>query len=212
MGMEMVSFQTPYGLAFDANNHLYVSDHSNHRVQKFNVDGQYLLKFGHQGSGNGQLYYPIGIAVHNDRVYIAECANNRISVFTLDGNFCCIIGSGQLGNPYGVTISGNGNLLIANYNNGYITSYTLDGTCLGNFNKGQISNPVGLTTDKVGFAFATDSKFGCVKAFAQDGTSVHQFGSNGTENGQFSNPYGIAVGPNGNIYVADYNNKRVQIF
>ena len=38
------------------------------------------------------------------------------------------------------------------------------------------------------------------------------FGSNGSANGQFSNPYGIAVSPNGNIYVADYSNSRVQIF
>ena len=30
-------FLNPQGLAFDANNHLYVSEYSNHRVQKFNI-------------------------------------------------------------------------------------------------------------------------------------------------------------------------------
>ena len=49
----------------------------------------------------------------------------------------------------------------------------------------------------------------------EDGTNracVCQFGSNGSANGQFSNPHGIAISPNGNIYVADYSNYRVQIF
>ena len=36
-------FNEPFGVAFDANDHLYVADYSNHRVQKFDVNGTYLL-------------------------------------------------------------------------------------------------------------------------------------------------------------------------
>ena len=39
-----------------------------------------------------------------------------------------------------------------------------------------------------------------------------QFGSSGTGNGQFSGPTGIAVGPNGHIWVADTGNNRIQHF
>ncbi len=39
-----------------------------------------------------------------------------------------------------------------------------------------------------------------------------QFGSNGSGNGAFDNPNGIAVLSNGNILVADRNNERIQIF
>src|SRR5258708_6414006 len=38
------------------------------------------------------------------------------------------------------------------------------------------------------------------------------FGSFGTQNGQFSNPYGIKIASNGNLIVADYNNNRIQEF
>ena len=38
------------------------------------------------------------------------------------------------------------------------------------------------------------------------------WGSQGKGQGQFTNPYGIAVGPDGSVYVADYNNHRVQVF
>ena len=204
-------FSNPRGLAFDANNNLYVSEWSNHRVQKFNINGEYLQQFGHQGSRNGQLYYPGGITVHKNRLYVAEKSNNRISVFQLTGQFCCIIGSGRLSNPYDVTVSANGHLLVADYNNN-CTSFTLDGTYVGRFDKGQLNYPMGLTTDVLGYVLVAENGTHRVAVFDQDGACVCQFGSNGSANGQFSGPRGIAVSSNGNIYVADYNNKRVQIF
>ena len=41
---------------------------------------------------------------------------------------------------------------------------------------------------------------------------VSRFGSEGKANGQFESPNGIAVAPNGNMYVADTDNNRVQEF
>ena len=204
-------FSNPRGLAFDANNNLYVCEWSNHRVQKFTINGEYLLQIGSYGSGNGQLSNPIGITIHNDRLYIAEYSNSRISVFQLNGQFCSIIRSGQLNCPYDVTVSGSGHLLVANCSNNCIISFTLDGTYVGRFDKGQLSGPIGLTTDLHGFILVTDAN-NCVTVFDKDGVCVSHFGSNGSANGQFSDPYGIAVSPNGNIYVADYSNKRVQVF
>ena len=205
-------FSSPQGLAFDANNLLYVSEWRNYRVQKFNINGEYLLQFGNQGSGNGQLCNPSGITVHNERLYVVECNNSRISVFQLNGQFCCTIGSGQLSHPYDVTVSGDGHLLVANYSNNCITSFTLDGNYVGRFDKGQLSYPIGLTTDMLGFVLVAENGKYRVTIFDQDGACVHQFGSGGSANGQFSCPRGIAVSPNGAVYVADYSNKRVQIF
>ena len=39
-----------------------------------------------------------------------------------------------------------------------------------------------------------------------------KWGSEGSGNGQFDNPGGIAVATNGNVYVADTNNYRIQYF
>ena len=205
-------FSNPRGLAFDVNNDLYVCECNNHRVQKVTVNGEYLLQIGCKGSGNGHLSNPYGIAVHNDRLYIAEYSNNRISVFQLNGQFYSIIGSGQLNCPYDVTVSGNGHLLVASYSNNCISSFTLDGAYLGRFDKGQLSAPIGLTTDMHGFVLVTENGNHRVTVIDKDGVHVYNFGSYGSALGQFSNPRGIAVSPNGNIYVADYSNKRVQIF
>jgi len=205
-------FSNAFGLAFDADNHLYVSEYNNHIVQKFAINGVYLFQFGYRGSRNGQLNSPYGIIVHNDRLYIAENGNQRISVFQLNGQFCCIIGSGQLNNPYDVTVSANGQLLVADYGNNCISSFTLDGTCVGRFNKGQLSGPVGLTIDMHGFVLVSENSNHRVPVFDKDGVFVCCFGSFGSSNGQFYNPRGIAISPSGDIYVADCSNNRVQIF
>ena len=51
-----------------------------------------------------------------------------------------------------------------------------------------------------------------VKEFTTDGTLIHEFGGYGSTDGKFAYPQGIAVAPNGNFYVADYANNRIQEF
>jgi len=181
-------------------------------VQKFNINGVYLLQFSYKGLGDGQLNSPYGITVHNDRLYIAERGNRCISVFQLNGQFCCTIGSGQLNKPWDVTVSANGQLLVAEYGNNCISNFTLDGTYVGRFNKDQLSRPVGLTTDMHNFVLVSQNGNHRVTVFDKDGVFVCCFGSYGSANGQFFSPRGIAISPSGNIYVADCSNKRVQIF
>ena len=43
------------------------------------------------------------------------------------------------------------------------------------------------------------------------GTYTLSFGSNGSGQGQFTNPIGVAVS-NGEVYVSDQNNNRIQVF
>jgi len=64
------------------------------------------------------------------------------------------------------------------------------------------------------FSLVTATAIGCI-SIATSATAASfsfAFGSFGTGNGQFNSPRGIAVGSGGNIYVADTNNNRVQIF
>jgi DNA-binding beta-propeller fold protein YncE len=41
---------------------------------------------------------------------------------------------------------------------------------------------------------------------------VKKWGSNGTGDGQFDGPFGIAIDSSGNVYVTDYNHDRIQVF
>jgi len=64
------------------------------------------------------------------------------------------------------------------------------------------------------FSLVTATAIGCI-SIATSATAASfsfAFGSFGTGNGQFNSPRGIAVDGGGNIYVADTNNDRVQVF
>jgi DNA-binding beta-propeller fold protein YncE len=43
-------------------------------------------------------------------------------------------------------------------------------------------------------------------------TLVAKWGSKGSDDGQFNRPGGIVVDASGNVYVADFENHRVQVF
>jgi hypothetical protein len=51
-----------------------------------------------------------------------------------------------------------------------------------------------------------------VAKFDKDGHFIKSWGSRGTEPGQFNALHGIALDAQGNVYVADAGNKRIQVF
>ncbi|NMC98400.1 MAG: hypothetical protein GYA62_01570 [Bacteroidales bacterium] len=92
-------FWSPRGVAVDSQNNIYVCDAFNYRVQKFDSDGNFLLKFGSKGSGNGQFNMPWDVCIDNkDNLYISDLLNNRIQVFSSSGNFIRSIGTQGSGN------------------------------------------------------------------------------------------------------------------
>ena len=54
---------SPFGVALDSSNNLFVSDDNNNRVLKFAGNGTYLTQCGGLGTNDGQFDHPEGIAV-----------------------------------------------------------------------------------------------------------------------------------------------------
>ena len=50
------------------------------------------------------------------------------------------------------------------------------------------------------------------RCFTQAGAFVTKLGSTGAEEGQFDHPEGVAVDGQGNLYVVDARNKRIEKF
>jgi sugar lactone lactonase YvrE len=82
------SFNSPYGVAVDADANVYVADMDNHRIRKITPAGEVTTLAGSQrgsadGSGPAALFYwPAGIAVvavdTNGQLYIADSLNHMI--------------------------------------------------------------------------------------------------------------------------------------
>jgi len=91
--------------------HIIVSDGSNHCVKVFDSTGQFLLKFGSLGSGDGHLKHPRGVAVDPvGNIIVADQDNNRVSLFTGDGHFVRHILS--IHRPWGIAVNSSGALAV----------------------------------------------------------------------------------------------------
>jgi DNA-binding beta-propeller fold protein YncE len=108
-------------------------DAGNHRLQKFDPEGRFIMTWGTFGSGPGQLNMPWGVAVDAaDRVYVADWRNDRLQVFDADGRHLATIGSsgtkdGQFRRPAGICIDGAGHLIVADWGNERVQILRLDG-------------------------------------------------------------------------------------
>ncbi len=103
-------FSSPFDVALDEANFLYVSDSGNHRIQKFNPSGTFLLAFGTFGQNQGQFDAPKGLVFNSQTIelLVADSNNHRIEVFDSGGNFTSAFGSfgsgqGQFRNPSSVS-------------------------------------------------------------------------------------------------------------
>jgi len=75
----------PQDVVVDSTGDMFVTDGNNHRVQKFDKSGNYLLQFGSNGGSSGQFNYPEGIAIDRANMSmlpIREIAVLRSSIIT----------------------------------------------------------------------------------------------------------------------------------
>ena len=80
-----------------------------------------------------------------------------------------------------------------------------------------LSVPAGVAVDAAGVLYVVDAGKNVVQVFAPDGAPVATWGESGTGPGQFAFSKGhsrwgdLALGPDGNLYVLDALNSRVQV-
>jgi len=73
-----------------------VADSDNNRIQIFNSEGQFVMKFGSFGRGKGQMTHTIGVGLlSNGNIVVAEFGGNRLQIFDSRGNFIRIVGAGK---------------------------------------------------------------------------------------------------------------------
>jgi peptidylamidoglycolate lyase len=111
-GLDATHFNKPTDIAFAADGSIFVSDgYGNSRIAKFSPSGQFLLEWGHKGSGPGEFDTPHSVVVdQHGQVYVADRGNSRIQVFDAEGKFVKSWSSDELGRPWSLAM-GQDNLL-----------------------------------------------------------------------------------------------------
>jgi DNA-binding beta-propeller fold protein YncE len=218
-------FNSPYSTAIDpASGNIYVADEGNNRIQVFGPTGGFLLQWGGYGPEPGNFAGTGGIAISlSGFVYVAEYYNSRVQKFTLQGGFvsswgCSGNSPGCFHGLVGVAVAPSGNVYTTEFDNERIQKFDADGNNLGQWGgsgsgPGQFSYPTGIWVDGAGYVYVVDQNNDRVQKFDSNGNFLAQFGGAGSGDGQLLSPQGVAgVNLNGNVFVTDLGNNRVEKF
>ena len=118
--------------------------------------------------------------------------------------------------PYFITFSNNGDMFVTSHPDHCIYVYDSNGrqkTIIGSKGIGplQFTYPMGIAISG-DIIYVVEHAGHRIHKLSLGGTFLGTFGSKGSDKGQFSGPYAICIGPDGRIYVTDYNNHRIQVF
>jgi DNA-binding beta-propeller fold protein YncE len=215
---------TPFGMAVDAlNGWVYVADTNNSRVERYDVNGNYLATFGSHGSGPGQFEYNSRVAIaSNGDVYVSDAYLNKIEVWvpqsgmppTAPPLYSSLLGGtkgsavGDFNQPLGIAIDATDRLWVVDALNYRVQVY--DGTSWTAFGSQAPSglfhsNLRGIAIDKTnGWAYVVDGAANVVDKFDMTFAFLGTIGTQGTGPGQFSaGGREVTVDGDSNVWVAD---------
>ena len=208
----------PWGVAVNARDEIAITDQSNHRVQIFNSDGNFLRSLGREGNKAGEFKNPSGIAFDNNgNVFVADCFNHRIQIFSGEGEYVGSFGGigsldSQLTYPWGLSVDSNGNIIVVDTGNKLIKIFSPDGNFLMKIGgQGSFTDPIHcVQCDR--YLIVSDSGEHCIKVFDRNGNFQYKFGKQGGGDGEFNSPRCLSVNKSGHLMVSDIGNDRVQVF
>jgi len=191
----------PRGIAVDAAGNVYFADSNNHCIRKIDTSGIITTVAGTGSAGsNGdggpaasaRLAYPFGIAVDpSGNIYVADLGNHKVRRIDAAGNISTVAGTGLL-------------------------SRLGDG---GPATEAGLTSPTGVAVDGSGNLFISDSGRHVIRRVDVGGTidrvagdyeqRYHGDGGPALSAG-LMNAYGVALGPNNDLYIADTYNQRIR--
>ncbi len=187
-------FNDPAGLAIAADGTIFVADNQNHAIRRIGTNGVVTTLAGlpgtpgsADGSGsNARFDSPTGVALGADgALYVSDTGNHTIRRVTTNGGVTTLAGAAG----------------SADY---------VDGSA----SDARFNQPLGLAVAPDGTVFVADCGNHLVRVVATNGTvsvlagNPETFGSaDGTgTNAFFNSPVGLALAPDGSLFVSDANN------
>lgn len=211
-----------------SNNEVFVSDRTAHAVQVYSADGVFLRTL--VPSSVKDVWEPLGIAVAPDgTVYVADVSTKgggRIIAMTQDGQITrtlTVTGTGArpLNYPNGLLVDGDGNLIVADSSNARVLMFDKDGAASvlagAGSGSGDVGMPRGLAIDDKGQLLVVDTTNSQVNVYkapvaGELGQYLGKFGVEGSGDGAFEYPNGIATDSRAKVYVTDRVNNRIQVW
>lgn len=237
-GSTLRDLSSPFGIALSDNDSLYVSDTNNHRIMLLtnqSLSGSKVAGTGSSGNDINKLNKPSALVLNSTfNMVIADSLNHRILFWRYNESMSYnSLGTGSsvssdigFRNPSGLVIDSLNNIYVSDSGNHRIMKWSVDATIgqrvigtgiVGNSNE-TLNTPMGIFLDEINnYLYIADSNnhriqrcstnvgYACVTVAGGNGA--------GSANNQLDQPYSVYVSKfSGDVYIADRNNDRVQIW
>ncbi len=160
-------------------------------------------------------------------VFVADTGNHRVLQFDADGRRVFEFGGygwseGELSDPSDVTAREGFRVFVVDEGNERIQEFDIrdrspEGTVFpfgegDGFGSEELVSPSRIELDGEGRVYVSDGLCHCVWIFTPTGALQGRLGGLGDAPTRFRDPGGVAVGPEGRVFVADAGNGRVQVY
>lgn len=233
-------FSDPFGIAVGRDGTVFVADAGDApRIRAISPNGHVsTIAGGTRGFTDGlgeaaRFDTPSGLAIDaSGTLYVADTGNNAIRRIAPDGQVSTLAGNGIAGDrdgparearfngPIGVAVDITGRVIVADTYNDRIRSIDLDGmvrTIAGSSAPGAVDavgtdarfhTPCGVAIDSVGNVYVADTGNGLLRTIDRAGAVSTRAWPSFEDRAR---PIGIALGPEGDVYVSDEHGRIVEV-
>lgn len=208
----------PHGMRLDAEGHLWTTDVGGHTVRKMNQAGEVLMTLGVHGQPGvwdeaansrllreptdlafgleGEIYVIVGHGQGPPRVLKFDRDGAHLTTWGQQGT-----GPGEFDTPHSIVVDAKGLVYVADRQNRRVQIFDADGAYLSE--RQYKGLPCGLYLTADGEMYMVSGFSGEILRLDAEGRAIGATGQPGPGLGEFGEAHYMAIGPEGEIYIAD---------